>query len=341
MMGCSDFNRGFSLFECPHCHNFTRVPFTCKSRFCNRCGIIYARNRANKITKKTLNVSHRHVVFTIDSDLRYIFKKDKSLLNCLFKAVENTLFYALRNCGRKSENLTPGFIMVLHTFGRDLKWNPHIHVLLTEGGMSEQGVYKHVNFICYKQLRTSFMKALFDELAKHIDAFESKSAFYKLKNQSYQNHKNGFYVYAPPQKSLSKNKKGEQQVINYILRYTGRPVMAQSRIEAYDKNSHLIQYWYEPHDRKEIVHVTEHVFVFIGKLIQHILPENFKAIRYAGIYAAIDHKYREKKKRYEQKKHFQEFVHSFRNTIIHDFNRDPIRCTCGTIMVFIEVFVLS
>ena len=71
MMGCSDFNRGFSLFECPHCHNFTRVPFTCKSRFCNRCGIIYARNHASKITKKTLNVSHRHVVFTIDSDLRY------------------------------------------------------------------------------------------------------------------------------------------------------------------------------------------------------------------------------------------------------------------------------
>ena len=162
MMKCGDFNFGFALFECPDCNNFTRVPFTCKSRFCNKCGAIYARERASRISQKTLDVSHRHVVFTIDSELRYYFKKERKMLDCLFKAVENTLFYALKKCGRKSENLTPGFIMVLHTFGRDLKWNPHIHVLLTEGGMTEQGTYKNVHYIHYEQLRKSFQKELFD-----------------------------------------------------------------------------------------------------------------------------------------------------------------------------------
>lgn len=341
MMECKDFNKGFTLFECPFCHNFTRVPFSCKSRFCNSCGSIYVRQRANIIAKKTLDVSHRHVVFTIDSDLRYYFKKDRSLLNCLFHAVENTLFYSLKKCGRKCENLTPGFILVLHTFGRDLKWNPHIHVLLTEGGLTNQGTYKHINFIHYEQLRKAFMKTLFDELAKHIEVFGTKSQFYNLKKQCYQDHPDGFYVYAPPQKSLSKKYKGKDQVVQYIIRYTGRPAMAQSRIEAYDKASQMIMYWYEPHDSDEIVHVVENVLVFIGKLIQHILPPHFKSIRYAGIYAAKDKKYREKKKRYNQKKSFQEFIHRFRDTIIHDFKRDPLQCSCGNTMEFVEIFILG
>ena len=341
MMSCKDFKYGFSLFECPVCQRFTRVPFSCKSRFCNSCGAIYARQRAAKVAKKTLDVSHRHLVFTIDSDLRYYFKKDRSLLNCLFLAVENTLFYSLKKCGRKAENLTPGFILVLHTFGRDLKWNPHVHVLLTEGGMTDQGVFKAVSFINYEQLRKGFMKTLFDEVAKHISVFGTKSEFYNLKDRSYKNHEDGFYVYAPPQKSLSKKHNGKDQVIQYMLRYTGRPVMAQSRIEAYDKEAQTITYWYEPHDSDETIHVTENVLVFIGKLIQHILPPHFKTIRYAGVYAAKNTKYKEKIKRYSQKKTYQEFVHRFRNTIIQDFKRDPLQCPCGNIMELVEVFVLG
>lgn len=341
MMGCYDFKNGFSLFECPNCHKFTRVPFTCKSRFCNKCGVIYARNRANAIAKKTLDVRHRHAVFTIDAEFRYYFKKDRALLGCLFKAVEETLFFAFKKCGRKSENLTPGFIMVLHTFGRDLKWNPHVHVLVTEGGMTEQGVYKQINYIHFEQLRKSFMKCFFDQLALHMDVFEDKDTFYHLKKMSYRNHEHGFYVHAPSRKSHDNNQKGQKQVINYVLRYAGRPVMAQRRIEGYDPNTKLIQYWYEPHDSKEVVHITEHVFHFIAKLIQHIQESNFKTIRHAGIYAANDKKYKEKKVRYAQKQSFQNFIHHFRSTIIQDFKRDPLRCPCGTTMEFVEIFILS
>lgn len=339
MMKCYDFDNGFALFECPHCLCFTRVPFTCKSRFCNKCGIIYARNRTSSILKKTLDVKHRHVVFTIDKDLRYYFKKDRKLLGCLFKAVEATLFSSLRQCGRKKENLTPGFIMVLHTFGRDLKWNPHIHVLLTEGGMTEFGTFRSVDYINYERLRKAFMKVLFDELSGHIHVFRTKQEFYRIKRNSYMNHKNGFYVYAPKLRGDSiRKQKGQKQVIEYVLRYAGRPVMAQSRIEAYDKETKTIMYWYEPHESNETVHVTENVLVFIGKLIQHIPEKHFKTLRYAGVYAAKDHKYRDKVKRYKQQKVFQEFIHRFRNTIIQDFKRDPLICTCGTVMELVEVF---
>jgi hypothetical protein len=92
---------------------------------------------------KLINVTHRHCVFTIDENLRSFFLKDRSLLNCLFHAVKSVvsrLFHKMN----KSKNFTPGFIMVLHTFGRDLKWNPHIHCLISEGGYSDDAYWRNV-----------------------------------------------------------------------------------------------------------------------------------------------------------------------------------------------------
>ena len=132
MMGCSSLSNGFAVYTCDNCKNYLYVPFTCKSRFCSSCGVKYTLDRADAISKKCINCTHRHITFTIHEQLRDIFRNDRSLLNLLFDAVSSTIlswFYDLNH----KENFTPGFISTLHTFGRDLKWNPHIHVLITEG----------------------------------------------------------------------------------------------------------------------------------------------------------------------------------------------------------------
>ena len=82
-----------------------------------------AMDRTTSVSFKLVNVAHRHCVFTIDESLREFFLKDRSLLACLFhsaNSVISRMFYKMN----KSKNFTPGFIMVLHTFGRDLKWYP-------------------------------------------------------------------------------------------------------------------------------------------------------------------------------------------------------------------------
>jgi len=56
-------------------------------------------------------------------------------------------------------NFTPGFILVLHTFGRDLKWNPHIHCLISEGGYSDNGFWSNINYFNYTFLRNAFRTA--------------------------------------------------------------------------------------------------------------------------------------------------------------------------------------
>ena len=126
MINCGNPSFGGAMFGCPHCGKLKFVPFRCHSRFCPTCGNKYAMQRTTNMAFKLVRSLHRHCVFTIDENLRPFFLRDRSLLNCLFYAVESVvsrMFFKLN----QSKNFTPGFVMVLHTFGRDLKWNPHIH----------------------------------------------------------------------------------------------------------------------------------------------------------------------------------------------------------------------
>ncbi len=190
MINCGDPSFGGSMYSCPHCGKLKFVPFRCYSRFCTTCGNKYSMERTTSMSFKLVHVPHRHCVFTIDENLRDFFLKDRSLLNCLFHSVSSVIsrmFFSMN----KSKNFTPGFIMVLHTFGRDLKWNPHIHCLISEGGYSDDGFWRHVKHFNYTYLRHAFRTALLNELAAKLGA-----SFKKVKAKCYSEHKYGFYVYA-------------------------------------------------------------------------------------------------------------------------------------------------
>jgi len=120
IIGCQDPDNGFALYSCPNCNAQKRVPFTCKSRFCNTCGAKYSKDRALAMSKTLLRAPHRHVVFTIPEELRPYFAQDRSLLNILFEAAAETIEYRFY-VTNKSEKYIPGMISTLHTFGRDLK----------------------------------------------------------------------------------------------------------------------------------------------------------------------------------------------------------------------------
>lgn len=74
---------------------------------------------------------------------------------------------------------TPKFIMLLHTFGRDLKWNPHIHCLISEGGYSNNGFWRNVSHFNYTYLRSAFRTALLNEMEIKIGP-----SFKKVKSQA-------------------------------------------------------------------------------------------------------------------------------------------------------------
>ena len=85
--------------------------------------------------------------------------------------------------------------MVLHTFGRDLKWNPHIHCLISEGGYSDNDLWCNVKHFNYHFLRNAFGTTPLNEMEKRIG-----SSFKPVKARCYRKHEHSFYVYAKPNK---------------------------------------------------------------------------------------------------------------------------------------------
>lgn len=326
MLNCGDPAFGGAMYGCTNCGNMKFVPFRCKSRFCPTCGNKYSIDRTQAMSFKILGVYHRHCVFTIDENLRAFFLEDRSLLNCLFTAVNKVIshmFYSMN----KSMNYTPGFILVLHTFGRDLKWNPHIHCLLSEGGVADNGKWRNVTHFNYTYLRNAFRTVLLNELEQRI----TSPSFKRIKSACYREHKYGFYVYAKPNKCEPKT------VIKYIGRYLGRPVIATSRIDKYDGEN--VTFHYNRHEDDKYIEETIPALEFIEKLIQHIPEKNFKMIRYYGVYAR--HRKSDDKLRKAINPDLKRYLinrNKWRNNIFRYFGYDPLCCSkCSTKMVYLEL----
>ena len=326
MINCGDPSYGGAFYGCPDCGELKFVPYTCKSRFCPSCGNSYNQKRSFCMSCKLVNCVHRHCVFTIPEQLRIYFLNDRTLLHCLFHAVRDAvlrLFYKLN----KAENFTPGFICVLHTFGRDLKWNPHIHALISEGGAGNINPWRNIKHFDYRFLRFSFRKVLLDLLSKKLGP-----SFNRVKNEMYTIHSEGFYVRAKP------NSCTPDTTIKYISRYLGRPVIATSRIDQYDGEQ--VTFHYTRHEDNALISETMPVLDFIGRLIIHIPEKHFKMLRYYGLYAK--HHKQEKnlwKCISKEKRKFFLSTQDWRNSILLSFGYDPLLCKkCGTSMLVLEVY---
>ena len=326
MINCGDPSFGGAMYSCPHCKSWKFVPFRCKSRFCPTCGVKYCQERSTSMAFKLIRCTHRHCVFTIDEELRPFFLKDRSLLNCLFQAVQSVVLRMFHKLN-KSRNFVPGFICVLHTFGRPLEWNPHIHCLITEGGFSDDGFWRSVKHFNYSLLRKSFQTALLNSLEKRLGP-----SFKKVKSRIYQKDKNGFYVYAKP------NLCDTDTVIKYISRYLGRPVIALRRIDSYDGES--VTFHYNRHEDNAFVRRTIPAIDFIKLLIQHIPEKHFKMTRYYGLYARHREKDRTLHKAVHKSKRILLLQYTqWRNNMILSFGYDPLECpSCKRKMQFVELY---
>lgn len=327
MLNCGNITKGHIEYTCLSCGEVKKVGFRCRSRFCTSCGKVYVDQRAENMAKKLVRSKHRHMVFTIAEELREYFQRNRKLLEILPKCAANVLKAWFLKMNKK-EQFTPGIVTVIHTFGRDLKWNPHVHVLVTQGGSGKRTPWKKTPFIPYERLRKSWQKLLLGELGKRVP----KRKFKNLKNKLYKNYADGFYVYA---KGIVTN---EKAATLYVGRYTGRPAIADSRIIKYDGEKVTIHY--ERHEDGKKVEEEMSVLDFIRRVIIHISEKQFKMIRYYGIYAShtrkrpfllkmVNEKIQELKRKYK----------TWRYRIMISFGHDPLRCSkCGKEMELTDIY---
>jgi hypothetical protein len=271
---CGEKEAGFSLFACNFCGEIKIVPHRCKGRFCSVCATGYMQEWSKKTAENMYNMPHRHIMFTIPKELWEIFIKRRDLLKDLMDlSVE-----LLQDWFKEREKVEVGMMVGLHTFGATMNFNPHTHVMLTAGGLTEDGKMKQVDFIPYEMLRKKWQQKVTKMLRKKLSG-RDKEKYKKIIEKTYSDNVEGFVVYGPP----NKRKGCIKEQVSYIGRYIRRPAIALRRIISYDGEFVTFKYY----DKKEKKEKTERISVmeFIARIIRHIPDRNFKTIRYYGLYS--------------------------------------------------------
>lgn len=203
----------------------------------------------------------------------------------------------------KKEQFQFGMVCVPHTFGHDLKWNPHIHMLITEGACGKITPWKSFHHFPYTMLRKRWMTTLLAKLKSSIDFSRNSSV----------------------------------KFTKYIVRYIGRPAMAQSRITDYDGKQ--VTFWYQRHEDNKKVVETISAHDFIKRLIIHIPEKGFNMLRYYGLYAQPYSKNSHLiRKINPQKKSARKIMQRWDFRISLSFGHDPLKCNCGEFMSFVDIY---
>ena len=269
---CGDPRKGFRLLVCEGCHSIRRVPYRCKSRFCTTCSCGETEEWGRLMAAEVIQVNHRHVVFTIDEGLREVFARYRFLL----KGFMDEAVRIVQEYFKKKYKVTAGIIAGLHTFGSRLNFNPHVHMLVTMGGMKATGEWKVYDFIPFTMLRKQWQTVVLKLIRKKLTE-EEKRRVQPLLQAAYKDNAEGFYVYAPKQKGNVKYQ------LQYIGRYMRRPAIGLNRIVDYDGKTVTFRYKEKTSGEEKIETVS--VEEFMGRLIQHIPDEQFKLIRHYGTYS--------------------------------------------------------
>jgi hypothetical protein len=269
---CGDPRNGFKLMVCEGCHDLRMVPYRCKGRFCTTCSCGETEEWSRLLMEDVLQVHHRHVVFTIDEGLWDVFLLHREML----KAYMDEAVRVVQEYFQKKRKVTPGIIAGLHTFGSRLNFNPHVHMLVTMGGMQKNGEWKTYDFIPFEMLRKQWQTVVLKLIRRSLNAAEKKQVQSRLQ-KAYTKNGEGFYVHAPKQRGHVR------QQLRYIGRYIRRPAIAVHRIKEYDGEYVVFSYHDKTSGEEKLERVT--VEEFITRLIRHIPDENFKTIRYYGIYS--------------------------------------------------------
>lgn len=135
--------------------------------------------KTNHILQRCLNITHRHITFTIPNDLAPWFFFILNSNNLLFESVSDTIYSVVNGKVNKKKTRKylfknmPGFFAFLHTYSRPLNFNPHINVIIAEKVLTKNNLFKNFKYFNYDALSKRFMKILLDKM----ESFFGKDKF--------------------------------------------------------------------------------------------------------------------------------------------------------------------
>ena len=278
MLGCGNPENGHAVYICPDCLEEYVVGFSCKSTFCLSCAKVYGQEWVETV-KGMLHpgVKYRHLILTVPEGLRtLIYQHPGELLEGMLQAARGAMDAAVGQAKRQAVEL--GYIVVLQTAGRAANYNPHLHVLMTDGGLTEEGEWQTLGYVPYDLLHREWQAHVLRMVEERLpEDAKAKAVVAEMKAK----YPKGFVAHL----------KGDivprvSELAWYIVKYVVSPPMGLSRIIKYDRERGEVTYWYKDHlSRGKKTTVTVDRETFIGRMVQHILPKGFQRIRYYGLQA--------------------------------------------------------
>lgn len=268
---CQTAVRGGRRFRCGDCDHSFWVYHGCRNRSCPKChGNQIAAWLADREVE-LLPCPYFHLVATVPEELRPVFlKHQKFLYGLLMNVVSKELITLARE--PRFVGATAAVMAVLHTWNSRLGFHPHVHLLVSAGGVSDDGLEWHdanASFLVpVKQLSIRIAMALRKRIEK-----ERPELLDEIPEKAWRANWCSFCVpYG----------KGEKAVLNYLGRYVFRTAITNSRIVDVTETDVTFRY----KDRKANAMRTETVsgVEFMRRFLIHVLPKSFHKVRYYGLW---------------------------------------------------------
>jgi len=272
-LDCGLFESGFARVACPECRAEFLVAFSCKGRgLCPSCGAKRAAIFSELLQHKILaDVPHAQWVFSIPKMLRPYFLNHRELLGELARLAYETVREMVASA-IDEPNARPGMVAVIQTFGSSLKWNPHIHAIVTRGVFLNDGSWHPIPYVDTQKAELVFRHKMLRLLRdKDLITEERIDLLLSWRNSGFSIH-NHTTVYP-------NDAEGLHRLACYLMRAPAN----LSRLRFHPESKLLI---YEPKAGREVDdQALLDPLEFLARVLIHIPEPNKHLVHFYGAYA--------------------------------------------------------
>ena len=276
MMVCRTAVLGGHVYVCDQCGHKLPVYNSCRNRNCPNCQALDQARWIEARKARVLPVGHHHVVFTLPEQLRPLARRHpRRVFDLLMTAVRETLTVL----PREHLGLRLGVTAVLHTWTRELLFHPHVHCIVTAGGLTLDGKrwVPRKSFLLHVALIKAYFRGRvlhhLDQLRRQDELGLSQAAWKKLIGSLPKPKRWCVHIQKPFGCST--------YVLDYLGRYTHRIAISDHRLVEVQEDA--VRFRTHGDDIATLTPLE-----FMGRYMQHVLPRSFHKIRHFGLYAAAN-----------------------------------------------------
>jgi len=263
---CRTASLGGQLYYCPQCDEQRYSYHSCKNRHCPKCQNDQADDWLKEQQSLLLPIAHFLVTFTLPAELRALARSNqKTTYNLLFRASAAALLHLAQDPRFVGARL--GMVGVLHTWTRQLLYHPHVHYIVTGGGLTDDGRWRssRPDFLLPVKALSAIFRAKFRDELKKTDLFALVAAGVWRKH---------WVVHSEPVGSGA-------QAFQYLAPYIFRVAISNNRLRKLEQGQ--VTFSYKESATDQIKRCTVTAQEFIRRFLQHVLPPRFIKVRYYGL----------------------------------------------------------